>query len=33
MSVDGRYVAFDSKANTLATGGATDKQDVFVHTL
>jgi Tol biopolymer transport system component len=33
MSVDGRYVAFDSKANTLSTGGATDKQDVFVHTL
>jgi Tol biopolymer transport system component len=33
MSVDGRYVAFDSKANTLATGGAPDKQDVFVHAL
>jgi Tol biopolymer transport system component len=32
MSVDGRYVAFDSKATTLATGGGSG-QDVFVHTL
>jgi Tol biopolymer transport system component len=32
MSVDGRYVAFDSKASTLATGGSSG-QDVFVHAL
>jgi Tol biopolymer transport system component len=32
MSVDGRYVAFDSKATTLATGGGSG-EDVFVHTL
>jgi hypothetical protein len=28
--MDGRFVAFDSKATTLATGGGTG-QDLFVH--
>ncbi len=31
MSVDGRYVAFDSKATTI--GGGRSGQDVFVHAL
>jgi ribosomal protein L24E len=30
LSMDGRFVAFDSKATTLATGGGTG-QDLFVH--
>jgi Tol biopolymer transport system component len=31
LSLDGRFVAFDSKATTLATGGSIGGQDVFVH--